>query len=99
MIPAAAKTLVRPSPSTSETSTGRIRPALIRRFGHTVDVRNRGALRMLRLAGMQPSATDAPAVVRVWHGDACRELSVNDARALAAQLMEAATYAEQQNCD
>jgi len=71
--------------------------SVARRFGDTVDVRNRGALRVIRLAGLQVPGQDAPAVVRMWHGDSCRELSVHDARSLAAQLLEAAGYAEQQN--
>jgi hypothetical protein len=36
-------------------------------------------------------------VIRIWSGENCRELSVCDARSLAAQLLEAAGYAEQQN--
>lgn len=97
MTPAGINDFSRSTQVVSDVSPGRPRPALVRRFGDTVDVRNRGALRMLRLAGRQAPAADAPAVVRVWHGDACRELSVHDARALAAQLVEAASYAEQQN--
>ena len=71
--------------------------SLTRRFGDTVDVRNRGALRVMRLVGIQAPGRDTPAVVRLWHGDNCRELSVHDARSLAAQLLEAAACAEQQN--
>lgn len=97
MTPAGINAFSRSNQVVSDASPDRPRSALVRRFGHTVDVRNRGALRMLRLAGGQAPAANAPAVVRVWHGDACRELSVHDARALAAQLMEAASYAEQQN--
>lgn len=67
------------------------------RFGESVDVRNRGALRLTRMAGIQVSGKEAPAVVRLWSGDNCRELSINEARALAAQLLEAASYAESQN--
>jgi hypothetical protein len=67
------------------------------RFGDLVDVRHRGALRLARLVGIQPPQVDAPAVVRLWNGDTCKELSVAEARALAAQLVDAAAYAELQN--
>jgi len=66
-------------------------------FGEIVDVRNRGALRLSRGAGSRASSGDAPAVVRIWNGDKCRELSINEARALAAQLVQAARFVEIQN--
>lgn len=99
MTPASINAFSRFTQAASDDSPRRPHSALVRSFGHMVDVRNRGALRMLRLGGRQETAADAPAVVRVWQGDACRELSVHDARALAAQLIEAAFYAEQQNCE
>ncbi len=67
------------------------------RFGDMVDVRSRGALRVMRLVGIQTPDSDTPAVVRLWSGETCRELSINQTRALAAQLIEAAAHAEQQN--
>ena len=66
------------------------------RFGPSIDVRNRGALKVASAA----TTTTAPrhlAVVRIWNGDCCREMSVTDARIFAAQLMAAASYAENQN--
>ena len=38
------------------------------RFGEIVDVRNRGALRLARLVGIQVPLQEAPAVVRMWTG-------------------------------
>lgn len=67
------------------------------RFGDLVDVRNRGALRLARMVGIQIPGKEAPAVVRLWNGDSCRELSIADARSLAEQLLNAANFAEQQN--
>lgn len=67
------------------------------RFGEMVDVRNRGALRLARMVGIQIPGKEAPAVVRLWNGDSCRELSIAEARALAEQLLDAALFAEQQN--
>ena len=67
------------------------------RFGDMVDVRNRGTLRLARMVGIQIPGKEAPAVVRLWQGDRCRELSIGEARALAEQLLEAAVFAEQQN--
>lgn len=67
------------------------------RFGDMVDVRNRGALRLAKMVGIQIPDKEAPAVVRLWQGDHCRELSINEARALAEQLLDAACFAEQQN--
>jgi|GEM_PF-6619579 len=69
------------------------------RFGDMVDVRNRGTLRLARMVGIQIPGKEAPAVVRLWQGDHCRELSIGEARALAEQLLEAARFAEQQNTD
>ena len=67
------------------------------RFGDMVDVRNRGALRLARMVGIQIPGKEAPAVVRLWSGDNCRELSIDEARSLAEQLLDAARFAEQQN--
>lgn len=67
------------------------------RFGDMVDVRNRGALRLARMVGIQIPGKEVPAVVRLWQGEHCRELSINEARALAEQLLNAACFAEQQN--
>ena len=64
--------------------------SLITRFGEAVDVRNRGTLRAAKSA-------IAPAVVRLWHDDLCREMSSHEARALAAQLLAAANLADAQN--
>jgi|GEM_PF-3401672 len=97
MKPASSNAFLASSASLRTTSAERSRPSVVRRFGNTVDVRNRGALKVVRLVGMQSPGNDAPAVVRMWSGENCRELSVNDARALAAQLVEAAAYAELQN--
>jgi hypothetical protein len=66
-------------------------------FGATIDVRNRGALRVSRLVGLQAPGADAPAVVRIWNDDKCRELSAAEARALAGELLEAAQCADMQN--
>lgn len=70
---------------------------ILTQFGDLVDVRRRGALRIMRTAGSQQRTLDAPAVVRLWHEEQCRELSVQQARALANQLLAAADLAEQQN--
>ena len=70
---------------------------LVTRFGETIDVRNRGALRMSRFAGSNIEPKDAPAVVRLWTADQCRELTSHQARAIAAQLLAAATLADSQN--
>lgn len=64
--------------------------SLVTRFGETVDVRNRGTLRAAKSA-------IAPAVVRLWHDDQCREMNSHEARALAAQLIAAANLADVQN--
>ena len=70
---------------------------ILTRFGEAVDVRRRGALRMGRFAGSQTRTEDAPAVVRIWTADQCRELTAHQARGLAAQLLAAATLADSQN--
>ncbi len=64
--------------------------SLVTRFGEVVDVRNRGTLRAAKSA-------IAPAVVRLWHDDQCREMNSHEARALAAQLIAAANLADVQN--
>ncbi len=69
----------------------------VTRFGEAIDVRNRGALKMGRFAGSQAAVQDAPAVVRLWTAQQCRELSSHQARALAAQLLAAALLADTQN--
>ena len=71
------------------------RQRLVTRFGDMVDVRNRGAFKVSGLAGSH--AQPAPAVVRLWTDDKCREMTPHHARSLAAQLLEAAALAEQQN--
>lgn len=73
------------------------RKSPVTRFGDAIDVRNRGALKMGRFAGSQAAAQDAPAVVRLWTEQQCRELSAHQARALAAQLLAAALLADTQN--
>ena len=70
---------------------------ILTRFGDAVDVRRRGALRIGRFAGTQARTLDTPAVVRIWSDDQCRELSAHQARALAAQLLDAALLADSQN--
>lgn len=72
---------------------------MVRRFGPLVEVRNRGALRLGSHSSGAHSVREQPAVVRMWHGECCRELSAHDARALAAQLVEAAACVESQNQD
>lgn len=71
---------------------------ILTRFGDAVDVRRRGALRLSRFAGTQPRTEELPAVVRIWMADQCRELTTHQARALAEQLLAAATLADSQNC-
>ncbi len=66
------------------------------RFGPSIDVRNRGVFKASPNA-MQISAQQHFAVVRIWSGDCCREMSVNDARIFAEQLTAAASFAESQN--
>jgi hypothetical protein len=71
---------------------------ILTRFGDSVDVRRRGALRLSRFAGTQPRTENLPAVVRIWLADQCKELTPNQARALAEQLQAAAALADSQNC-
>ena len=73
------------------------RMPLTTRFGKSVDVRNRGALRMSRFAGSQTQAQLAPAVVRFWTAEECHEFSPHEARGIAAQLLAAADLADSQN--
>ena len=76
---------------------GEQRTSLITRFGNSVDVRNRGALRMSRFAGSQMQAQSTPAVVRLWTAEQCHEFSAHHARGIAAQLLAAADLADSQN--
>jgi hypothetical protein len=71
--------------------------SLITRFGDVVDVRNRGTLRVARYAGDHMETRNAPAVVRIWTDEQCRELNSHQARVLAAQLLEAANLVDTQN--
>lgn len=73
------------------------RKPLVTRFGNSVDVRNRGALRMSRFAGSQMQAQPAPAVVRLWTAEQCHEFSAHQARGIAVQLLAAADLADSQN--
>jgi hypothetical protein len=73
------------------------RTSLITRFGNSVDVRNRGALRISRFAGSQMQAQPSPAVVRLWTAEQCHEFSAHQARGIAAQLLAAADLADSQN--
>jgi fermentation-respiration switch protein FrsA (DUF1100 family) len=70
---------------------------VITRFGEAVDVRHRGALRIRRFTDGQNPPQETPAVVRLWMDGECHELSTHHARALAAQLIAAATLADAQN--
>lgn len=71
---------------------------VLTQFGDVVDVRKRGALRIMRMAGTQQGRElDTPAVVRVWHEEQCRELTAGQARALANQLLAAADLVDSQN--
>lgn len=72
-------------------------PRLITRFGEMVDVRNRGAVRINRFAGSTTASHEAPAIVRLWHAEQCKEMSAHEARAFAAQLLAAAALADSQN--
>lgn len=72
-------------------------PRLITRFGDMVDVRNRGAVRIGRFAGTAAAPEHAPAVVRLWYAEQCKEMSAHEARAFAAQLLAAAALADSQN--
>jgi hypothetical protein len=78
-------------------SSGEQRTSLITRFGNSVDVRNRGVLRISRFAGSQMQAQPAPAVVRLWTAEQCHEFSAHQARGIAAQLLAAADLADSQN--
>ena len=69
---------------------------VLTQFGDLVDVRKRGALRIMRTAGA-PRNLETPAVVRLWHEEQCRELSAHQARALANQLLAAADLVDSQN--
>jgi hypothetical protein len=73
------------------------RNSLITRFGNSVDVRNRGVLRIGRFAGSQAQPQLAPAVVRLWTAEQCHEFSAHQARGIAAQLLAAADLADSQN--
>ena len=79
------------------TNIGEPRTSLVTRFGNSVDVRNRGALRMSRFAGSQTQSQPAPAVVRLWTAEQCHEFSAHQARGIAAQLLAAAELADSQN--
>ena len=72
-------------------------PRLITRFGEMVDVRNRGAVRISRFAGSTAAPQHAPAVVRLWHAEQCKEMTAHEARAFAEQLLAAAALADSQN--
>jgi hypothetical protein len=85
-------------PKKESISTENAHEPILTRFGDTVDVRRRGALRLSRFAGTQPRTSDIPAVVRIWIGDQCKELTSNQARALAEQLLAGASLADSQNC-
>ncbi len=85
------------SPLRMACSLGEQRMPLTTRFGNSVDVRNRGALRMSRFAGSQMQAQPAPAVVRLWIAEQCHEFSAHQARGIAAQLLAAADLADSQN--
>ncbi len=79
-------------------STTDLHSPVLTTFGDQVDVRKRGALRIMRMAGMhQGRELDTPAVVRLWHEDQCRELTAGQARALANQLLAAADMVDGQN--
>jgi hypothetical protein len=73
------------------------RKPLVTRFGESVDVRNRGTLRMSRFAGSQTQTQAAPAVVRLWIAEQCHEFSSHQARGMAGQLLAAAALADSQN--
>ena len=90
--PGAPQTASEPSAPTTIVS-----PRVARRFGPSVDVRNRGVLKAHARPILKANRNYQLAVVRIWQGDDCRELSVTEARAFAAQLIAAAAYAENQN--
>lgn len=66
------------------------------RFGPSVDVRHKGAFKTSTSSARLPGNRHQ-AVVRLWTGNDCRELSVSEARAFAAELIAAAAFAESQN--
>lgn len=68
------------------------------RFGPAIDVRNRGVFKVLTNT-LHATANQHLAVVRIWSGDSCREMSSDDARIFASQLIAAAAYAESQNSE
>jgi hypothetical protein len=78
-------------------SIGEEKRPLVTRFGNSVDVRNRGTLRIGRFAGSQTQVQPAPAVVRWWAAEQCHEFSAHQARGIAAQLLAAADLADSQN--
>lgn len=83
--------------SDAQESVAYVPPRLITRFGDMVDVRNRGTLRIGRFAGTAASLQHAPAVVRLWHAEHCKEMSAHEAREFAGQLLAAAALADSQN--
>lgn len=78
-------------------SIPRMHLPVVTRFGDRVDVRNKDTVRISRFANGESRVQNAPAVVRVWHDEKCRELTSHEARAFAAQLLAAAALAESQN--
>lgn len=78
-------------------SAGAVSRRVATRFGPSIDVRNRGVLKAFTPPALQANTNQHLAIVRIWNGDDCRELSVMDARAFAAQLIAAAAFAEDQN--
>ena len=85
------------SPLLGSGNNGTSDSAAICRFGAQIDVRKRGALRLGQSARSESARREQPAVVRIWNGEHCRELTAHEARALAAQLAAAAHYADEQN--
>lgn len=87
-----------PPHSLSSTQPQHLPPSVLTHFGDAVDVRKRGALRIMQLAGSQHGrALATPAVVRLWHEEKCQELTASQARALAHQLLSAAALVDSQN--
>ncbi|GAC1418030.1 MAG: hypothetical protein NVSMB6_20180 [Burkholderiaceae bacterium] len=78
-------------------NTPKIGSPAVTRFGDRVDVRSKDVVRITRFANGQSRLQDAPAVVRIWHNDQCRELTSHEARRFAAQLLAAAMLADSQN--
>ena len=86
------------APRQSYSSISDLNAPVLTAFGDLVDVRKRGALRIMRMAGQhQGRELDTPAVVRLWHEEQCRELTAGQARALANQLLAAADMVDGQN--